>query len=243
MIKKTNKSKRGEYELTDSLQMLIDEGEIINGFILPSWWLDIGRPWDLLDANKLLMDEIKYEINGKIEECAQIRGNVDIGINSLIRSGTYLKGPVIIGNNCDIGPNCYIRDYTVIGDNVRIGNACEIKGSIVMNNTHISHLSYVGDSVIGERVNFGAGTITANLRFDKKHIKMTIKQNRISTRRRKVGAIVGDGVQTGIGTTLLPGIKIGSNSIIGPNINIWEDIPKNSLVMLKEKIEIKNLKK
>ena len=110
-----------------------------------------------------------------------------------------------------------------------------------MNNTNIAHLSYVGDSIIGEHVNFGAGTITANLRFDKKYIKMTIKGKRIDTKRRKLGAIVGDYAQTGIGTTILPGIKIGTNSIVGPNINIWDDVPENSIVILKNKVEIKKL--
>ncbi|MHA1789720.1 MAG: bifunctional sugar-1-phosphate nucleotidylyltransferase/acetyltransferase [Candidatus Helarchaeota archaeon] len=238
-IKKTQKSKRGEYEITDSLQMFIDDGNPLHGFILPYWWVDVGRPWDLLDANKLLMDEIEYDIKGTIEQGAYLHGNVSIGKNSIIRSGAYLKGPIIIGKNCDIGPNCYIRDYATIGDNVRIGNACEIKGSIIMKNTKIAHLSYVGDSIIGENCNLGAGTITANLRFDKKHIKMTIKERRISSKRKKLGTIIGDYVQTGIGTTILPGIKIGTNSIVGPNINIWEDIPENSLVILKEKLEIK----
>lgn len=240
-IKETKKSKRGEYEITDSLQQFIDEGNDLYGFNIESWWLDVGRPWDLLDANNLLMNEIDYKIDGIIEEGAHIGGKVKVGKNSIIRSGSYLKGPVIIGENCDIGPNCYIRDYTVIGNNVRIGNACEIKGSIIMNNTKISHLSYVGDSIIGENCNLGAGTITANLRFDKKHIKMLIKEKRISTGRKKMGAILGDSVQTGIGTTLLPGIKIGTNSMVGPNINIWEDIPENSKVILKEKIEIKKI--
>ncbi|MBD3229944.1 MAG: NTP transferase domain-containing protein [Candidatus Lokiarchaeota archaeon] len=241
-IKNTKKSKRGEFELTDSLQMLIDQGEKIYGFSLPSWWLDVGRPWDLLKANKLLMDkETEYNSKGEVEEGVHIRGNVKIGKNTIIRSGSYLKGPVIIGDNCQIGPNCYIRDYTTIGNNIRIGNACEIKGSIIMDNTNVSHLSYVGDSIIGENCNLGAGTITANLRFDKKHIKMRVKKRIVNTGRKKLGMILGDNVQTGIGTTLLPGIKVGNNSVIGPNINIWNDIPPHSKVILKEKIEIKKL--
>ncbi|MHA1268844.1 MAG: bifunctional sugar-1-phosphate nucleotidylyltransferase/acetyltransferase [Candidatus Helarchaeota archaeon] len=242
MIKKTNKSKRGEYEITDSLQMFIDSGEDLYGYTITSWWLDVGRPWDLLDANKFLMDEINYKIESKIEEGSHIVGNVSIGKNTIIRSGAYIKGPVIIGNNCDIGPNCYIRDYTTIGDYVRVGNACEIKSSIIMDHTNVAHLSYVGDSILGEHCNLGAGTITANLRFDKKHIKMTVKEEKVNTKRKKLGAIIGDYVQTGIGTTILPGIKIGIHSILGPNINIWEDIPEYSRVILKEKVEIKKLK-
>ncbi|MHA1231951.1 MAG: bifunctional sugar-1-phosphate nucleotidylyltransferase/acetyltransferase [Candidatus Helarchaeota archaeon] len=240
-IRKTKKSKRGEYEITDSLQIYVDEGNMMYGFNIRSWWIDVGRPWDLLDANKFLMDEIEYNIEGDVEEGAHLRGKISIGKNTIVRSGSYLKGPVIIGENCDIGPNCYIRDYTTIGNNVRIGNACEIKGSIIMNNSNVAHLSYIGDSIIGSHCNLGAGTITANLRFDKQHVKMMVKEKRVNTKRKKLGTIIGDNAQTGIGTTIFPGIKIGTNSIVGPNINVWHDIPENSQVILKEKLEIKKI--
>lgn len=83
-------------------------------------------------------------------------------------NGSYIEGPVIIGEECKIGPNCYIRPYTSIGDKCHIGNACEIKNSIIMNNSNIPHQNYVGDSIIGENCNLGAGTKIANLRFDRK---------------------------------------------------------------------------
>lgn len=232
-IKQTKKSKRGEYELTDSIQQLIKQDENILAYELEDWWIDIGTPWDLLDANKLLLEETKLEIKGKIEEGAKIIGPVGIGENTIIRSGSYIIGPTLIGKNCDIGPNCFIRPHTYIGNHCRIGNACEIKNSIILNHTHIAHLSYVGDSIIGQNVNFGAGTITANLRLDEKTIKMTIKGKRIDTGRRKLGAIIGDNVKTGIGCMLMPGIKIGQNSLIGPNTTINKDIPPNTITTTK----------
>ncbi|MHA1583503.1 MAG: bifunctional sugar-1-phosphate nucleotidylyltransferase/acetyltransferase, partial [Candidatus Baldrarchaeia archaeon] len=232
-IKQTKKSKRGEYELTDSIQQLIKQGENILAYELEDWWIDIGTPWDLLDANKLLLEETKLEIKGKIEEGAKIIGPVGIGENTVIRSGSYIIGPTLIGKNCDIGPNCFIRPHTYIGNHCRIGNACEIKNSIILDHTHIAHLSYVGDSIIGQNVNFGAGTITANLRLDEKTIKMTIKGKRIDTGRRKLGAIIGDNVKTGIGCMLMPGIKIGQNSLIGPNTTINKDIPPNTITTTK----------
>jgi bifunctional UDP-N-acetylglucosamine pyrophosphorylase/glucosamine-1-phosphate N-acetyltransferase len=169
-------------------------------------WLDIGLPWNILEANKRALEFMRASVCGEVEDGAFIHGHVTIAKGARIRSGAYIEGPVSIGPNSDVGPNCFIRPATSIGANVRIGNACEIKNSVVMNNTHIAHLSYVGDSIIGEECNFGAGTITANIRFDKKDIRMSVKDIRIDSGRRKLGAVIGDRVQTGINVNVLPGV-------------------------------------
>jgi len=147
-----------------------------------------------------------------VEENVVIKGKVSIGKGTVVRSGAYIVGPVIIGQDCDIGPNCFIRPSTSIGNNCHIGNAVEVKNSIVMNGSKIPHHNYVGDSVIGEKCNLGAGTMIANLRLDKGDITVA----NIDTRRRKLGAIIGDGVETGINTTINVGSVIGSNTFIGP---------------------------
>ena len=141
-----------------------------------------------------------------------IKGAVSIGEGTVVRSGAYIVGPVVIGRGCDIGPNCCIRPSTSIGDNCHIGSAVEVKNSIVMNGTKIPHLNYVGDSVIGEGCNLGAGTIIANLRLDKKNITV----GTVDTRMRKLGAIIGDRVETGINATINIGTVIGNNTFIGP---------------------------
>jgi len=99
-----------------------------------------------------------------------------------------------------------------------------VKNSIIMDGTHIPHLSYVGDSVIGERCNLGAGTITANIRFDKKNVKVEVKGERIDSGRRKLGVIIGDDVQTGINVNLLPGVKVGAGAWIAPGLTVHDDI-------------------
>jgi NDP-sugar pyrophosphorylase family protein len=133
-----------------------------------------------------------------------------VGKDTVIMAGAYIEGPVIIGENCKIGPNCYIRPYTCLGNDVRVGNAVEVKNSAVMDGTKIGHLSYVGDSVIGESCNFGAGTICSNLRHDKANIISYIKGQKVDSGRRKLGAIMGDDVKTGIHTTVYPGTVIES---------------------------------
>jgi bifunctional UDP-N-acetylglucosamine pyrophosphorylase/glucosamine-1-phosphate N-acetyltransferase len=97
-----------------------------------------------------------------------------------------------------------------------------------MDGTHIGHLSYIGDSVIGEKCNFGAGTITANLRFDDANISMKIKGEIVDTGRRKLGVITGDNVKTGIKSSFMPGVKVGPNSWIKPNLMVQRDLPANS---------------
>jgi len=201
-------SERGEYELTDGLNRLAHQ-EVIRVVPLKSW-LEIGRPWDILAANEVLLPDIEPCVLGGVEPGAVVSGDVSIGRGTIVRSGAYIVGPVIIGEDCDIGPNCYIRPATCLGDKVRVGNAVEVKNSAIMSGSKIGHLSYVGDSVIGENCNFGAGTICSNLRHDKAHIKSFIKGERVDSGRRKLGVIMGDNVMTGINTSIYPGTVITS---------------------------------
>ena len=213
-IEKTEKSTRGEYEITDSINLLLKEEEM-KGIPLKEW-RDVVYPWDLLEANKEILEKIDGKIKGEIEKNATIKGKVIVGKGSIIMSGSYIEGPVIIGENCKIGPNCYIRPYTSIGNNCHIGNACEVKNSIIMDGSNIPHQNYVGDSIIGSNCNLGAGTKIANLRLDKKNIEVILNGKKIDTKRRKLGAIIGDGVQTGINSMLNVGVIIGNNVFIGP---------------------------
>jgi bifunctional UDP-N-acetylglucosamine pyrophosphorylase/glucosamine-1-phosphate N-acetyltransferase len=191
-----------------------------------------------LDANEILLKEHddEYLVEGEVEDSVTIKPPLRLGKGSRLRAGTYIEGPAVIGENCDIGPNSYIRPFTSIGDRCRVGNGCEIKNSIIMNKTHVPHLSYVGDSIIGENVNFGAGTITANLRLDETPIYVTVKGQRINSGRRKLGALVGDNVRTGIGVTIMPGVTIGPDSAIAANVSVNFDVPKNTLIGAKGEV-------
>lgn len=162
-LTKTAKSKRGEFELTDSLQLLIESGNNVFWKKIEHW-IDVSYPWDLLAANELLIEKISAVNRGELEENVWIKGKdrVSIGEGTLIKSGSYIEGPVVIGENCEIGPNSYIRANTSIGDNCHIGSAVEIKGSIIMDGTKIPHLSYVGDSIIGNNTLIGPGAFAPN---------------------------------------------------------------------------------
>jgi len=235
----TGPSKRREYEITDSLRMMIDAGEPVRAVELPPGaWLDVGLPWNLLDANEMALASMEPSVEGDVEEGARIVGPVRVGGGARIRSGAYIEGPAFIGEGSDIGPNCYIRPATSIGEGVRVGNACEVKNSIVMDGAHIAHLSYVGDSVIGEGCNLGAGTITANIRFDRRPIGVDIEGRRVDTGRRKLGTIMGDGAQTGIGVSLMPGVKVGPGAWIGPGLTVHDDVPEG-IFLSAPRVELK----
>ena len=238
-IKKTKKSRRGELELTDSISNLITSGSKIKSILIDNKsWIDIGLPWNLLDANKIALQNLQSRMDGEVDDNTAISGTINTGQKSQILSGARIEGPVYIGDGSIVGPNCYLRPYTSIGSNVKIGNGCEIKNSIIMDETKIPHLSYFGDSIIGERCNFGAGTITGNLRLDKKTVRMKIENKVINSERKKLGAIIGDDVETGINVNFMPGITIGSNSYIGPGVNISKNIPSNVKLLLKQNIHI-----
>ncbi|RXA20164.1 glucose-1-phosphate thymidylyltransferase [Methanosarcina sp. MSH10X1] len=206
LIDRTGASVRNEFEITDSLQMLIDNGSAVGYSPLDGRWIDIGYPWDLLKAEEHLLKGLQGRCEGTVEPNATIKGEVVIGKGTLIRSGSYIEGPVIIGENCDIGPNCFIRPFSAIGNHVRVGNAVEIKNTIIMEHTHVGHLSYIGDSIIGRRCNFGAGTKVANLRHDGKNIKVMVKGRILDSGRRKLGVIMGDDVHTGINSSINTGV-------------------------------------
>jgi len=240
-IRQTSKSSRGELEITDSLRLLIQEDKrsILAVQVSAEEWLDVGRPWDLFEANQRALNTMKLVVEGEIEEDAHLIGPVTVGKQARIRSGAYIEGPVYIGEHSDIGPNCFIRPHTSIDKNVRIGNACEIKNSIIMDRVHIGHLTYVGDSIIGEDCNLGAGTITANYRLDAKTIKMRLKEEVTDTERTKLGAILGDRVKTGINSLFMPGTKIGNDSWIGPNVIVNRDVLPNTVLLQKQETEQK----
>jgi UDP-N-acetylglucosamine diphosphorylase/glucosamine-1-phosphate N-acetyltransferase len=238
-IKRIKPSVRGEWELTDALSLLIEEKQAVVAVeISKDDWTDIGNPWDLLEANAMELKRMKHQILGTVEKGAHLIGPVTVAETARIRSGAYIEGPSLVGDKSDVGPNCHIRPYTSIGRNVRVGNACEVKNSIIMDNTHIGHLSYVGDSILCERCNLGAGTIIANYRFDGGSVKMKIRDQMVDSGRRKLGVILGDNVKTGVGAVLMPGVKIGVGSLIGPNFTVYSDLPANTVALAKKETKL-----
>jgi len=225
-------SPRGEVELTDLVEILYNSGSGLKIMgIEEGEWMDIGRPWDLLEANKRAMEKIVgRNVYGDVEEGAILRGPIYIAEGARVKGHTYIEGPVYIDERAEVGPGAYIRPYSYIGRGSRIGFSVEIKASVVFERARIPHLSYVGDSVVCEDTNFGAGTLIANLRFDERPVKVWVRGERINTGRVKLGAFIGGHVKTGINSSILPGVKVGAYSIIYPGVVVSKDVEYGSVV-------------
>ena len=214
-------SDRGEFELTDVLARQIDAAEV--RLVTLERWLDVGRPWELLEANEWKLGELSREIGGEVEAGASLDGAVVVEPGATVRSGAVVEGPAFIGDGARVGPNAYVRGRTAVGADATVGHAVEVKNSLLMAGANVGHLSYVGDSVLGRGVNLGAGTIAANLRHDGAPVELTVKGERVSTGRRKFGVVVGDGAKTGIHTSLNPGVTLSAGARSAPGEVVTRD--------------------
>ena len=185
----------------------------------------IVYPWDLLRANEQFVGALTAShIQGDVHPSTVVEGHLTLGTDSRVLPGVFIEGNVIVGANCKVGPNCYLRGNTSVGDRCHIGQAVEIKNSILLAGTSVGHLSYLGDSILGAKVNFGAGTIVSNLRHDGKNHRSLVTGNLVDTGRRKFGAIIGDGVHTGIHTSIYPGRKLWPGVTTRPGEIVQHDI-------------------
>ncbi len=214
-------SERGEEEITDVLARVVDEHSV--RAVDVDRWMGVGRPWELLEANEWKLGELDRDVRGEVAETADLRGDVVVEEGATVDPGVVVEGPVLVRAGARVGPNAYVRGHTLLGEGVRVGNAVEVKNSVVMAGTAVPHLSYVGDSVLGRAVNFGAGTTVANLRHDDRAVRLTVKGERVSTGRRKFGVVVGDGAKTGIETSLNAGVTLSTDARVEPNATVTRD--------------------
>lgn len=211
-------SKRWEYEITDSINTFIQEHDF-QLFPIDGNFIDIGYPWDILQANAHFLENLtKTSVAWEIEEWVTLKWKVILEEWAILKAGTYIEGNVYIGKNTSIWPNTYLRGSTVIGENCHIWASVEIKNSSLWDNTNVAHLSYIWDSIIGNNVNIGWGMITANLRHDKWDIKVMVKWELVNSHRHKLGVIIWDNTKTGIKTMTYPGRVIENDSFTMP----WE---------------------
>lgn len=167
---------------------------------------------------------------------------ISIGTGTVIEPGAYIQGPCIIGANCQIRHGAYIRGNVVIGDGCVIGHNTEIKHSILLDNACAAHFNYVGDSILGNGVNLGAGVKCANLRLDALPISILLNGQKIATRLNKLGLVAGDGAQLGCNAVANPGTILGKNAFCHPCVNIQGAIPSRAIVKHSTPIIIEETK-
>jgi UDP-N-acetylglucosamine diphosphorylase / glucose-1-phosphate thymidylyltransferase / UDP-N-acetylgalactosamine diphosphorylase / glucosamine-1-phosphate N-acetyltransferase / galactosamine-1-phosphate N-acetyltransferase len=177
-------------------------------------------------------------ILGKVENGAFLikPEEISIGKGSVVEPGAYILGPCIIGENCQVRQGAYIRGNVITGNRCIIGHATEVKNSIFFDGAQAGHFAYVGDSILGNHVNLGAGTKCANLRFDNHHVPIVWNQRRIDSGLRKFGAILGDYAQTGCNSVTNPGTLMGKKSRLAPCTAVQGIVPENYIVKGPESV-------
>jgi len=197
-------------------------------------WQSVKYPWHILDLSDLLLSEItEQSIHSSVEihSSAEIIGNVVIEEGARILHNAVVRGPAYIGKNVIVANNALVRGSS-IGRNCVVGFSTEVKSSVLHGNVW-THMNYLGDSVIGNNVSFGAGTVTGNLRLDEEEIFSTVKDEKINTHKIKCGTIIGDNCRIGIHVSINPGIKIGSGSFISSKTLLSSDVPDTMFVVTK----------
>jgi len=224
------KVRKEKYDFEKALSNYLKENGAKLVFLKTPEVFSLKYPWQLFDIQKYLFDRFlkrKIEKSTQILKNVGIEGNVYIGKNTKIFEGAVIKGPCYIGDNCVVGNNALIREYTNLENNVLIGAFAEVTRSIFQEDIH-THSGYFGDSIFAKGCRLGAGTITANVRIDRGEIKSVIKDEKIGTGLDSLGCIMGENSKTGIHCSLMPGVLIGSNCIVGPNSLVFENIGDNT---------------
>ena len=164
------------------------------------------------------------------EEYEQKEENIWIAKSATVAPTASINGPCIIGKNAEIRQCAFIRGNAIVGENCVVGNSTELKNVVLFNKVQVPHYNYVGDSILGYKAHMGAGSITSNVKSDKKLVVVKDdKGNRIETGLKKFGAMIGDNVEVGCGSILNPGTVVGPDSNIYPLSSVREVIPAHSI--------------
>ncbi len=204
--------------MEESLKEIIG-GEGIRSAIWEEPWIDAHHPWDLLRANRMVMETWrKAVVDGSVQlrGAVQFRGPVRIEAGVVIESGASIFGPCHIGKESFIGNGVLVRPYTAVGANAMIGFGVELKNCILHDGVKVGRLSFIGDSVIGEGVEFGSGSMTVNFNMDRSNVRLPLKKGSVDSGLAKLGAFVGDGARIGASNTLAPGTVIAGGETV-PN--------------------------
>jgi NDP-sugar pyrophosphorylase family protein len=200
---------------------------------------DCDRVWDALPR---LIDYIKENlrpaIQGTVSPGAWVSDQVFLAPGAVVEPGAMIIGPAIIGSHSVIRHGAYIREYCLIGEHCVVGHASEIKHAIMLDGSHAAHFNYVGDSILGNKVNLGAGTKLSNVKNDRGQVQVSVAGNRYPTGLTKFGAIVGDGAQLGCNSVTSPGSLIGPGALIYANTVVRGAVPARCIVKLRQTIDV-----
>ena len=191
-------------------------------------------PWEVLPEISKFIIEIGNNLDKNIYE--QKGENIWIAKSATIYPTAYIKGPAIIGENAEVRHCAFIRGNAIVGNNAVVGNSTELKNVILFDNVQVPHYNYVGDSILGYKSHMGAGSITSNVKSDKKLVIVKNGTKTIETGLKKFGAMIGDEVEVGCGSILNPGTVVGKNTNIYPLSSVRGVVPENSIYKNKNEV-------
>jgi len=205
----------------------------LEGYLHRSLFDGCEYPWEALSLLESYLRSLKLgEIQITLPSTVHLVNPelISIGAGTVVEPGAYIQGPCVIGKNCTIRHGAYMRGNVVIGEGCVVGHDTEVKHAIFLNHALAAHFNYVGDSILGNNTNLGAGVKCANLRLDHQPIHVVIQGKRVNTNLHKLGAIVGDGAQVGCNCVINPGTVLGRNTFCFPCLNVSGFVPENGKV-------------
>jgi len=226
-----------------ALDNMVKEGHKIKVVPYSDFWAPIKYPWHIFKVMEYFLDNAQPYIapSARISEKAVIEGKVILSDNARVLENAVIRGPVYIGANSIIGNNALVRDYSHIGSNSVIGYSTEVKHSYIGDNCWF-HSNYIGDSIVDDNCSLGAGTVLANFRLDEGYIRIKVGDSLVDTGYDKLGAIIGRGCRVGVNASLMPGVRVGPDSFVGPQVCLREDLGANKMVLLESQYKVEDNK-
>ena len=187
----------------------------------------VTYPWEVLPKIGAFIKELGATLDP--EEYEKRGEDIWVAKSATVFESAYIHGPAIIGKNAEVRHCAFIRGNAIVGEGAVVGNSTELKNVVLFNKVQVPHYNYVGDSVLGYKAHMGAGSITSNVKSDKKLVKVHTSEGDIETGLKKFGAMIGDEVEVGCGSVLNPGTVIGKCSNIYPLSSVRKSVPANSI--------------
>ena len=236
-LKQVETEEDNVYEL--AIGLMARAGDKVKVVDYDGTWSAIKYPWHITALAEHFLEQAEGYISptAKISDRAVIDGKVIIEDGVKVLENAVVRGPCYIGKNSVIGNNALVRDGCHIGDDCVVGHCTEIKHSYIDDGCWF-HSNYVGDSVLGKGCSLGAGTVTANWRFDEKNVAIKVGSDVVDTNQGKFGTIMGEGCKTGINVSIMPGVRIGANAVVGPHVNLVEDLEPDKMIVAETRYKV-----
>ncbi|MBI3723420.1 glucose-1-phosphate thymidylyltransferase [bacterium] len=213
----------------------------LEGYAHEELFSGVENAWEALARlQKFLKERIRPGVRGRVEDGAHVGGDVEVAEDAHVEAGAYVRGPTILGPGTEVRHGAYVRGYVITGRGCVIGHASECKTAIFLDGAKAPHFAYVGDSILGNRVNLGAGTKLANLKVVAGGVDVVSPEGKtIATGLRKLGAILGDDVEIGCNAVTSPGTVIGRGTLVYPCASVRGTIARDSVVSWKPTLVVK----